>query len=495
MSNPADTLVRPVQSGATVRVATVLLLIATPAIALAKPPVKKRPPPAPPVAAPPAPAEPAKPGTWKTTAEVVLRKKPGERQAVVTKLPEGTAVEVLREEGRWVLVRVGGDIGYLTRTTIVDTTPPPSTLPEPAIDPITTQPVPSRRWSSARSDESHRGASGLFVGVTAKTALRAEARDDAESLAEVTRGDRLAVIDASNPGWIQVRTLDGRSAWIARDAVDDGTARVVLAEVPTTAITSRTASVRPIATAPTSRGLAIRIDAELGYRSLAMDFTSNGTTGLANYVMSADAAAAGLEIEAVKRLSKRLFVGADGRVHSSTSTPGSGIAYGGPSRIGGSIPFSTFASDAGLRVGMHARRVFDVALRAGFHYDAFVTRDVGNAGRLPREHLVGSVVGARIEIAPPRSRVNVSLRFDALVLGARAQTTNLEDGEDSTARATWAGATLRIPLGHTLSLQSTFDFARATTSWTGMSVRTPGTTAATRVDSTQTVWLGVAAEL
>ena len=111
---------------------------------------------------------------------------------------------------------------------------------------------------------------------------------------------------------------------------------------------------------------------------------------------------------------------------------------------------------------MHARRVFDVALRAGFHYDAFVTRDVGNAGRLPREHLVGSVVGARIEIAPPRSRVNVSLRFDALVLGARAQTTNLEDGEDSTARATWAGATLRIPLGHTLSLQSTFDHARAT---------------------------------
>jgi len=482
-----------VQTGPTVRVATILLLIATPAIALAKPPVKKRPP-APPVAPPPAPAEPAKPGTWKTTVEVVLRKKPGERQAVVSKLREGTTVEVLREEGRWVLVRVGGDVGYLTRTTIVDTTPP-TPLPEPVIDPITTQPVPIRRWSSARSDESHRGASGLFVGVTAKTSLRAEAREGAESLAEVTRGDRLAVIDASDPAWIQVRTLDGRSAWIARDAVDDGTARVVLAEVPTTTITSRTASARPITTPPTARGLAIRIDAELGYRSLAMDFTSNGTTGLANYVMSADAAAASLAIEAVKRLSKRLFVGADGRVHSSTSTPGSGIAYGGPSRVGGSIPFSTVASDAGLRVGMHARRVFDVALRAGFHYDAFVTRDVGNAGRLPREHLVGSVVGARIEIAPPRSRVNVSLRFDALVLGARAQTTNLEDGEDSTARATWAGATLRIPLGHTLSLQSTFDFARATTSWTGMSVRTPGTTAATRVDSTQTVWLGVAAEL
>ena len=477
------------------RVATVLLLIATPAIAPAKPTKPKRPTPAPPAQPAPPPVTPAvsaKPGTWKTTVEVALRKKPGEKQAVVAKLPEGTAVEVLREEGRWVQVRVGSDVGYLTRTTIVDTTPASKPIEEPVIDPTTQLPTPIRRWSSDRRDDSH--ASGLFVGVTMKTVLRAEAREGAETFAEVARGDRLAVIDATTPGWIQVRTVDGRSAWIARDAVDDGTARVVLAEVATP-VTSPTAPARPIAITSKPRGIAIRIDAELGYRSLAMDFTSNGTSGLANYVMSAEAAAASLEIEAVKRLSRRLFVGADGRVHTSTSTPGSGIAYGGPSRVGGSIPFSTFASDAGLRVGMRARRVFDVALRAGFHYDAFVTREVANAGRLPREHLVGSVVGARIEIAPPRSRVNVSLRFDALVLGARAQTTNLEDGEDSTAHATWAGATLRIPLGRTLSLQSTFDFARATTAWTGMSVRTPGTTAATRVDSTQTVWLGVAAEL
>lgn len=499
-------------SAGAVRLATLILLIGAPGIATAKPKAKPRPRPKPTAPAPtptPAPAPDPEPtptstplaGAWKTTVEVTLRKKPGERQAVVAKLPAGTAVEIVREEGRWLLVRAGASVGYLTRTTVADTTPPPTPPVEPPsrpTDPVPTpEPTATRRWSSERRDETHHGASGLFVGVTADAPLLAEARDGAEPLGKAARGDRLAVLDATQPGWIQVRTPDGKHAWVSRIAVDDGTARVALAETAAPQLSTSIRTTTAPAPAPAARRsrLAIRIDAELGYRSLAMDFTSNGTSGLANYVMSAEAAAASVEVDAVKRLSARLLVGADGRVHSSTSTPGSGIDYTGPSRAGGSIPFSTVAGGAGLRVGLRARRVFDVALRAGFHYDAFVTRDVANAGRLPRERLMGGVAGVRVEIAPPRSRVSVGLRFDTLVLGSRAQTTNLEDGEDSTARAIWAGATLRIPVVRRLAVQSTFDFARATTRWTGMSTRTPGTTSAERVDSTQTVWLGVAAEL
>jgi hypothetical protein len=113
---------------------------------------------------------------------------------------------------------------------------------------------------------------------------------------------------------------------------------------------------------------------------------------------------------------------------------------------------------------------------------------------LPRERLLGATIGARIEIVPPRSRIAVTARFDVLAIGSRAQTPGLEDGQSSTAHALWGGLSVRYTLGW-LSPFVALDFGRATTTWTGMSVREPGVTNAQRVDSTQLVQLGISAEL
>jgi len=449
---------------------------------------------------------------WKTTIEVVLRTKPGERQRAVTKLPAGTTVVIEREEGRWLRVRAGKHVGYLTRTTIADAAPPPAppapaaapgptvpAAPSPSPSPSPTQPEaavhgPSNRWSADRVQATQHGSTGLFVGVTApRASLHAEARADAAKLAEVERGARLPVLDAKQPGWIHVRDAEGHEGWIARADVDNGSAGAVI-ERPVSELAGAATS-RPVALRAEPGRIVMRAGAAVGYRSLGMDFTSNGSAGLANYLVSADAAAANAEVEVAARVSSRLRVGVDGRVQVSTSAPGPGIDYFGPSRAGGKIPFSTFAVDGGVRAGLRFRRVFELALRGGVHYDAFIATDVDNAGSLPRERLFGGTLGVRAEIMPPDSRVTVGLQLDALVVGDRRQTPGLEDGASSDASAMWAGATIRYLVERHFSVFAAYDFARATTTWSGMSVRTPGVTEARRVDSSQLVQIGVSAEL
>ena len=58
----------------------------------------------------------------RTNAAVTLRKKPGEKQAAVAQLKPGTPVVIESEAGRWLRVRVGSTVGYLTRTQL--TLPP-----------------------------------------------------------------------------------------------------------------------------------------------------------------------------------------------------------------------------------------------------------------------------------------------------------------------------------------------------------------------------------
>ena len=184
---------------------------------------------------------------------------------------------------------------------------------------------------------------------------------------------------------------------------------------------------------------------------------------------------------------------ADARLQLSASSPG--IEYPGPTSTSGEIPFRTAAVDAGARVGVRARQLLALAVRGGAHYDAFLPQDVDNVGTLPRERLLGVTAGARLELVPPASRFSATLRFDALAWGKRAQTVGLEDGSGSTAHAFWGGLTLRYVLSRHLAAFVGYDFERATTRWSGMSVRQRGVTGTRREDTAQLAQLGVTAEL
>jgi SH3-like domain-containing protein len=421
-------------------------------------------------------------GGRRTLEPVALRKKPGEKEAVVARLPAGAEVTVLAIDGRWLRVRAGGVEGYLARTTVSS-----------AEDADAAAQI--GQWSAGRR-AGGRVVGELFIDVVVdRAALRAEPRPDAAAIAALARGARLTVVDAaSDPAWIRARDQAGHDGWIGRTEIDNGASAVVV-----TGVDLRGVDLRGVDRPRDDRGraavrpLALRADLGIGYRALGMDLTSNAEGGLTNYALDAGAMAATLDADAVLRLGGAWLAGADARMSASDSSPG--IDYPGPTAPPGKIAFRTFAADAGARMGARLQRAFDVGLRAGVHYDAFITRSVANAGMLPRERLLGATLGARADIAPERSRVAVTARFDALVLGGRAQTAGLQDGTSSTAHALWGGVTLRYALGHRLAAFGGYDFGRATTEWSGMSARQPGVTRTRRVDTAQLVQLGISTEL
>ncbi|HEY6033164.1 MAG TPA: hypothetical protein VIV58_02865, partial [Kofleriaceae bacterium] len=333
-----------------------------------------------------------------------------------------------------------------------------------------------------------REETALQVETIAPGVMRAAPRAEAAEVRAVAKGARLSVIDAATtPGWIHTHDDQGHDGWIARSLVETSATGVAIAGVDLQgAGLSRDAFVR------TSRPFAVRAELGLGYRALGMDLTSNAEGGLTNYLVNADAAAVVGDADATWRGAHDLSLAADAHVELSTSSPG--IDYLGPTSPAGKIPFSTFAADVGVRAGIRVDGAIDLALRAGGHYDAFLPQQVDNAGMLPRERLVGATLGARVELAPPHSRIGAAARFDVLVIGSRAQTPGLEDGQHSTAHALWGGLTVRYTLGWIAPFVA-LDLGRATTTWTGMSAREPGVTDARRTDSTQLLQIGISAEL
>lgn len=346
--------------------------------------------------------------------------------------------------------------------------------------------------------------------TTTRVTLRAKPGERQAAIVTVPAGVVVTVLEEQGR-WLRVRVGANKKAkvgWLTRTtltadsdapaAVDDrfpSPAWGAVTTAPSTAVAS------PRVRAPTQpvrdvqalrRGVALSATASLGYRSLDMRFASDGGSGLANYLVTADAGIAGLDVDVVARPARMIVVGADARVRASYSSPG--LAYSGPTLPPGDIPFSIIELDGGVRGGWR-RGAIEVALRAGVHYGAFLADDVDNPGRLPRERLLGATAGGAITIAPRRSRVRVDVHGDVLVAGDRKQTPGLEDGMTNDARALWVGAALRYRLAPRWSALGAFRVSRATTSWQGPSVRQPDVTTADRVDTSQILELGVAAEL
>ena len=416
---------------------------------------------------------------WQTMVAVELRAKPGEKGAVVAKLPAGTVVKVQRTEGRWLLVRVGKKVGYLTRTTVTGG-------PTPAAGGTT------GKWSAARRPDPTRSATvdALFIEVVgARSVLRAAPAASAAPVAALPRGAQLTVLDATKGAWIQARDDQGRQGWIARPQVDNGASSVVVTGADLKGASAPPAEVDRFRRHPLGR-VSLRAAVGAGYRAMAMSFSSNGQRGSANYLVSAAAATVDLSTEATVRLTARGLIGLDVRARLGQSSPG--IDYAGRSGATGKVPFSAIDVDGGVRAGLRLRRLVDVSLRAGLHYDAFIAEEVDNVARLPRERLLGATVGARLDLVPPR-RVSVTATFDVLLFGTRQQTAGLEDGEASAAHGLWGGVALHYQLTHHLAVLGAVHFGRTTTDWTGMSVRQPGVTDARRVDSSQLAEVGLSA--
>ena len=333
--------------------------------------------------------------------------------------------------------------------------------------------------------------------TTEAITLRKKPGEKEVAVANVPANTEVTVL-ASEGRWLRVR-VGANEGYVARTQITDDTPPPAPANAwsahPPDVLGKRVATVAGTSvvaeyTRAAPQRLALRGELGIGYRTLGMDLTSNAEGGLTNYLVDADAMATSFGATGTLRLSSA-FVGFDARAELSSSSPG--IDYPGPTAAPGKIPFTTFAADAGGLLGLRTGDI-ELAARLGGHYDAFLPKSVDNAGMLPRERLLGLVAGVRADIAPAHSRFAAAARFDILAIGSRAQTPGLEDGKDSTAHALWGGVTVRYSLGHWTPFAA-YDFGRATTSWTGPSVREPSVTNAHRTDTTQLLQIGIGAEL
>lgn len=424
----------------------------------------------------------------RTTIEaVVVRKKPGEKQAAAGELPAGTEVVIEREQGRWLRVRAGRITGYVTRTTVTAPSAAPEALavsnaPSSAqesgsqlavVSPVdaTSRPAtirPATSWRAVRDRETTKATrTALFATVTAPaSALRSGPALEADQVAKADKGDRLIVLDArGTPGWVQVRDTDGHDGWVSQRELGNGTEMV--ASIDDGAPVRRAPEIVAVAGVEPRRSWSLRIGAGAGYRALASEVMSRATDAPADQRTSDGGSVAEVAIDALARPVRSFSVGVDARIE-----------------VGRSATAATRGLDVGLRAGGRPGQMFELSLRVGARSESSVSALMG-AG----ERLSGATIGGRVDVTPARSRVTATLQVDSLIGG-----TWKHDLTESKARALWAGMTIRVRLVRGLSLHTSFDLGRATTTWSQMSMSAE-TTPVRRIDTTQVLQFGLAGEL
>lgn len=430
-----------------------------------------------------------------TTVDVTVRRRPGERQVAVGKLPAGTDVVVEAEQGRWLRVRAGRITGYVTRTTL--SASKAAALVASANDEtatatrISTEPVGDRErpqptsWRTARDREA---ASALLATITVSSAaLRAEPRAAARKLASIANRARVVVVDArTTPGWIAVRDGDGHTGWIAAHELGDTNDGAVVDDsrsgptgVSPTA-NAKAAPARPAAAAVQTRSVgeprrawSLHLAAGAGYRASA---TAIEAAGVEEQV-AASATVARLQVDAAVSPVRVLSIGVDARADlGRTASHVDGAA---------SAIHATRGLSAGVRIGLRSRGLAALSLRAGMRRETAELID----GTGTTDELAGTTAGVRLDVLPPGSRLSARVEIDTLVVGTWQRDAAMPDP----ARATWAGMTVGVRIVGGVSLQAAFEMGRASTTWTQMTATETINTQ--RIDTSQLFQVGLSGAL
>jgi uncharacterized protein YgiM (DUF1202 family) len=162
------------------------------------------------------------------------------RGRIIAKLPQGTVLNVVREETEWLEVTGAGKKGWVARQVVVPVQPAATqaeakpSAPAPTAAPA--PPAPGRppggatvRWKTVNLREAPEGT----------------------IVSQVPKGTRLEVL-STKPGWLQVKTPDGRAGWLADRAVDrEGGPGAEVAREP--------AAPPPAAASPPGAGRAVTV--------------------------------------------------------------------------------------------------------------------------------------------------------------------------------------------------------------------------------------------
>lgn len=121
-------------------------------------------------------------------------------------------------------------------------------------------------------------------------------------------------------------------------------------------------------------------------------------------------------------------------------------ALPGLSYMGTNIPITLHNINVRGEFGydFHSKNGMRLLGRLGYHYDAYLV-PIDNKATLPAENFRGPSLGAALDIPQLTGSIRARASLDAVVLGTRSQTTNLEDGANP--------STLGILLGMSANYQ------------------------------------------
>ena len=414
-----------------------------------------------------------------------LKKRPGEASKTIVELEVGAEVEVMGRKGRWVRVRSGKKLGWVPRTTI--------------------EPRKEAGWGGETVGvDGARKSTDATATVIAVRRVKARSRPSkkrGKKLFSVRRNDELAVLDTKGKKWIQIENAKGEVGWIRTSAVEandpDPDEDLVALVDPDDPDLGRDDETEPNQARMRfeKRTLEVIAQAALGISSYSRRFSSNGSSALGGYRISAGTMAATASAMARKHFGA-MFVAVQADYGASVGAPG--IRFQNEDgEVSDARSFHLHDVTASLEVGATFGKSHPVRVAAvgGYHLGYFVvTRIQDNPGLLARERLAGPQVGIMASTVVTR-RVMVDAGFSWTPSASLSQTVNLEDGMDSEVWAIGGSAHASYLLDARHTIEVGYAGRRVKYNFSGQSTRQFDVTSARRKDIHHAFMVGIARAL
>lgn len=400
-------------------------------------------------------------------AKTQLHVRPGEATPIVGHAEEGEQLEVLGDQGRWLRVRAGKQVGWLTRTEVSPTKP-----------------------AEPRTRVQKSGFSGKPVSDALKVTIavdRVRGFDDprtkANNVLDLERGEVVTVIGRGHEGWVLVEHDSGKVGWIPASVISDAGRfangpREAPAEIempgdpPPAATTSRTAEPRPA-----QRRLSAGVMAAAGAQTFKMEQSGEGDASA-----TASGPLATIAARGQFRVRGAIWAGVTTAAELGTGD----LIYTAGTETSQPMATRKLAVDAYAELGWGGRRY--IALRGGVHYATLSIDSEREEPMLVGERIAGAVVGLGGAL-PIYRRLMFSAAVDVMPAGAQ-QMSRLPAGTlyASTVREAWARAALSMPLPASLMAAVSYRFGALSADLTDGAAM-PKT--ASRTDQSHVVTAGV----
>lgn len=358
-----------------------------------------------------------------------LRVRPAEHARFYARVTAGTELHIITERGRWLRVRHGRRVGWVTRTEV-------QTLPH----------TPIARPEHTGFSGKRRGDAMKLTITTDKVRAFDDPRTQANQVLALSKGDVVTVIGSSTNDWLLVESPSGDAGWIPRSAieaseptVEDAPARRTATAAPA-ANAARTANAAPAAVATDAPAVRRSVDAPSRFTGTlvatagADTFQLRETEAMARATGPIGAVAAGVRMY----VARELWIGVAGNAGAGSGD----LIYYTPTETSKPMTLRNITIDASAEVGWG--RTWWLAARGGYHVTSFSVDSDRAEPMLVGEQVRGATVGLGAAV-PIGRRFALAAAVDVMPAGDH-QPDDPSVAAATTVRGGWARGMLTVRL-------------------------------------------------